>query len=131
MFIPELNSPDLPIGLYVVTALTDNGNVLPYYMDINFQVSRPSLSDFTEVLVTPNPIENGILRYSITSSYSSSFNYLIHDSYGNEIIAGQDSFDQTGNFEIDLNNFQFTNNYIILSIIFPDGTIIQQNAQFN
>ena len=127
-FAVNPRTPDLSAGLYTVTALTNNGKILPYYTDIAYSVPAPSLNDVSTLVVTPNPVVDQIVNFEVSSAQAASGVYFIHDINGTELATGSVSVaaKSTQDVSVDLSNVRISSYNVILSVLFNDGSALQQ-----
>ena len=129
-FLVDRSSTDLPNGLYLVSGLTDNGKVFIFYMDISSSVQTPSMKDRSALVIYPNPITDNNLNFGLTGIEGASGVYYVHDLMGNPLLNDVFTIGSSGlTVKEDLSPYEITTDFIILSVIFEDGSVLQEIVQ--
>lgn len=125
-FLVDESSTELPNGLYKVIGLTSNAKAIKFYLDISGSIQEPLIKDQSELVAYPNPVANNLLTFDIKGTVGSSGAYYVHDLNGQPILNGEFTLNASSEtIKEDLSNYRISTNFIILSIIFEDGSVLQ------
>ncbi len=123
-------SGDLQTGLYTMYVFTSTGEVLPHFFEISHEVPMPLDKAFVELTLAPNPIANKNLHLNINASKYMQANLLVNNMYGtllyNQILNLNDGTTEV--IDTDLTNAFIPMNQIVISLVLPDGSVIQKIA---
>lgn len=126
--VVDRSSSALSNDAYRITLLSDQGSIMPLYSEITKSTPVPQTKDFSTLRIYPNPIQNGELVFDISAQGESSFQFFVHNTNGTLIKAGTGTFNQDGACTID-KSVGTADPILILTILFNDGSVLQQNVQ--
>ncbi len=121
---------ELSPGLYGMYIYTSTGEALPFFFEINAEIPIPDDKDFVEVEIAPNPVQGNDLTLFFNSTKELNSNIFVHNMYGEILFSDSYVISDGANdmVHFDLSDKSTPLNQVIVTVIFPDGSVIQKNA---
>lgn len=113
-------------GLYDIALWTSRGNVFPSVIEFSNTMERDLLKEEIGVVVYPNPIVKGALKFQTDAKQAVLARLLVADYLGNEVLDTEITIDEDiTHFSFDLTGL-ISSNYLVFNIIYPDGSVEQK-----
>jgi hypothetical protein len=113
----------IPAGLYEVTVFSNQGKVLPLYMDVKYAIPFSPLKDYAEVWISPNPILLNDLTLKIDNKKAGNITVKLYDMNGT--LLNTDSFSMNAKLvtkHYDISAYSLPSNMIIAKVTFADNS---------
>lgn len=110
-------------GLYNISFRSAKGNVFPTVFKISSDLVVTQLKEDVDVIAYPNPIVNDQLNLKIDSKQALLARLLLSDNEGNLIINEEIKLKNgISNYTYDLSSIK-NSNYLVLNVVYPDGSV--------
>lgn len=127
----KIKFSELGKGLYKILIFTTNGKVLPVIIE---QKSEPGVimknRDFVKLRISPNQIQNDVLKFKVCSEKNLHATIRIHNLNGVQLFSESIQVSETSDFtrEIPINATDYLYNQIRVTIEFDDNSFLQETA---
>lgn len=124
------NSGDLTTGVHSIGLYTSDGNVLSSIMEFTHELPQAKLNEYNQLVIFPNPIEDRVLKLSVRSSKDSEAQLFVHNLFGDQVYSEYISLTDANEFirEIDVQNVQSPLYQLKVTLVFSDGSVLQNTA---
>lgn len=125
------NTDEIEKGIYKVMIFTDDSNIIiPTVLEIENDFVTPIDKDFFELDIAPNPISNNKVAFSILANKQSNVFLKLHNLNGDVLYSESILMNENSTTDrlIDIDETETTYNQVRISLLFPDGSVLQKTA---
>lgn len=128
--ISDREAASITKGLYWCNIYTANEGLIPTVFEFESDMPAVQDRDLVKLEITPNPTSQGFLDFTVKTLEDLPVQVRVFNLMGELIYSASESLasEQDLNERIDISNLTIPFNQLRISLIFEDGTVIQETA---